>query len=329
MSAPNIPPVMKIRFSTDPFPERERPTAWRETFGRGVTKVDIDPLDGVPFHARMELVVMSNLAIARGEGTLGRTARTRGLLSDGNDGLTLQIMSCDGVASQFGREVTVAAGDGVFLSNSDVGSFTYAQPGAAFAVGLPRASLGPFLHDPSSTLLRPVPKENQALRLLRSYVESIHRDPPTNIELQALAATHVHDLVALALGATPDGAEIARSRGVRAARLHAARTYVMRNLGRQDLSAVQVAAHLGVTPRYVHMLFEAEDVSFSQFLLLERLARAHRMLTAPRHSGDTISVIAFTAGFVDLSHFNRSFRRRYGCTPSDVRAAAPGERKEP
>jgi AraC-like DNA-binding protein len=28
------------------------------------------------------------------------------------------------------------------------------------------------------------------------------------------------------------------------------------------------------------------------------------------------------AGFGDLSTFNREFRRRYGATPSDVRAAA-------
>ncbi|RVC16943.1 AraC family transcriptional regulator, partial [Mesorhizobium sp. M7A.F.Ca.AU.002.02.1.1] len=27
-------------------------------------------------------------------------------------------------------------------------------------------------------------------------------------------------------------------------------------------------------------------------------------------------------GFNDLSYFNRAFRRRYGATPSDVRAAA-------
>ena len=32
--------------------------------------------------------------------------------------------------------------------------------------------------------------------------------------------------------------------------------------------------------------------------------------------------MAGEAGFNDLSHFNRAFRRRFGVTPSDVRRAA-------
>ena len=34
------------------------------------------------------------------------------------------------------------------------------------------------------------------------------------------------------------------------------------------------------------------------------------------------STIAYNLGFNDVSHFNRSFRQRFGCTPSDVRSAA-------
>jgi AraC-like DNA-binding protein len=36
----------------------------------------------------------------------------------------------------------------------------------------------------------------------------------------------------------------------------------------------------------------------------------------------SITSIAFDVGFGNLSHFNRLFRRNYGATPSDVRAAA-------
>ena len=46
------------------------------------------------------------------------------------------------------------------------------------------------------------------------------------------------------------------------------------------------------------------------------------MLGDPRYADLTIGAIAFEAGFGDLSTFNRNFRRHFGVTPSDVRAAA-------
>jgi AraC-like DNA-binding protein len=44
------------------------------------------------------------------------------------------------------------------------------------------------------------------------------------------------------------------------------------------------------------------------------------MLSDPVLAERTISTIAYEAGFGDVSHFNLAFRRRYGETPSDVRA---------
>jgi AraC-like DNA-binding protein len=78
----------------------------------------------------------------------------------------------------------------------------------------------------------------------------------------------------------------------------------------------------GITPRYVHKLFEVEGISFSQFVLEARLARAYHMLTDSQHAGMTISAVAFLAGFGDLSHFNHSFRRRYGSSPSGIRGTS-------
>jgi AraC-like DNA-binding protein len=250
------------------------------------------------------------------------SGRTRALLADGDDSLVLQITSCAGIASQLGRDVEVAAGDAAVLSSCDVSGFTFQSEQASVGILLPRAVLGPFLQDAGAIFARAVPKENEALRLLKGYVAALEREPmPAGAELHRLTAAHVQDLVTLALGATREAAEIARTRGVRAARLNAARAFVTRHLDNAGLSVASVAAHLGVSPRYVHMLFEATGMSLSELVLTERLARAHRMLTSPRHAGETISVIAFAVGFADLSHFNRAFRRRYGCTPSDVRAS--------
>jgi AraC-like DNA-binding protein len=139
--------------------------------------------------------------------------------------------------------------------------------------------------------------------------------------MRHLVVTHISDLVALAIGATKDARVIAENGGARAARLAAIKSDILDNLARQDLSATEVAARHGVTRRYVDMLFELEDMTFSEFVVGQRLAHAHRMLTDPRFANRTVNAIALDVGFSDLSYFNRTFRRRYGATPSDVRRA--------
>jgi AraC-like DNA-binding protein len=169
-------------------------------------------------------------------------------------------------------------------------------------------------------LARPISANAEALRLLVGYVHlTLKNRQPASPELSRLFVSHVHDLVALAVGATRDAGEIAYRRGMRAARLRAAKAFIARHIDRNDLSVSDVATHLGVTQRYVHMLFETEDASFTTFIVRQRLALAHRLLADPRMTGHTISAIAFQAGFNDLSHFNRVFRRQFGLTPSAMR----------
>jgi AraC-like DNA-binding protein len=175
-----------------------------------------------------------------------------------------------------------------------------------------------------ATIARPIPADNPAFRLLLGYLATAN-DVQELItpELQRLAVAHVYDLLALALGATRDAAATAKDRGVRAARLVAAKEFVRQHLHWPGLRAEAVAVHLGVTPRYVHMLFETEGLSFLEYVFAERIARAHEVLHTD--SDRTISTIAFAVGFSDLSHFNRTFRRRFGRTPTEVRAEARRE----
>jgi len=94
---------------------------------------------------------------------------------------------------------------------------------------------------------------------------------------------------------------------------------IERRSGNQNLSAASVAAQLGVTPRYVHLLLEETGRSFTHHLVEKRLQRAEALLRDAQRGDRKIGDIALEAGFTDLSHFNRSFRRRYGATPSEIR----------
>jgi AraC-like DNA-binding protein len=119
-----------------------------------------------------------------------------------------------------------------------------------------------------------------------------------------------------------DRTRYARSGGLRAARLAAIKADIASHLAEHDLCVTAVAARHGISPRYVQMLFKAEATTFSRFVLARRLACAHRLLTLPDCAAWTIAGIALETGFGDLSTFNHAFRRAYGASPSDVRAAA-------
>ena len=93
------------------------------------------------------------------------------------------------------------------------------------------------------------------------------------------------------------------------------------------LRAGAVAALLGITPRYVHVLLEETGKSFTQHLLQVRLRKALALLREPRAHQRKVSGIALEAGFADLSYFSRVFRREYGTTPTAVRESARQDRE--
>jgi transcriptional regulator GlxA family with amidase domain len=168
-----------------------------------------------------------------------------------------------------------------------------------------------------------VPDSVPALRFLLDYVKAADSEEWAACpQLQHLYTRHVYELMALAVGATRDATELAQGSGLRAARLQAIKQDIANNIDQPDLSVKALAARHGLTPRFVQRLFETEGVTFTEYVVAQRLARAHRLLSDPGREGEKISVIAWDCGFGDISHFNHVFRRRYGLAPSDVRAQA-------
>jgi AraC-like DNA-binding protein len=117
------------------------------------------------------------------------------------------------------------------------------------------------------------------------------------------------------------GGEAARETvsGVRAARLREIKSFIGANLRQHGLSIHAVASRHGISAGYVRQLFAAEGMTFTEFVLQQRLAAAEAMLRDPHFADRSITAIAFEAGFGDVAYFNRIFRRRFGKRPSDAR----------
>jgi AraC-like DNA-binding protein len=315
-----------MRYSSDDVPARDRFAVWREVVGPTFLRLEVSDVPHHPFRSSGTLLALPGLGIQWADNSGIRMDRTRGSIADGSDDLILPLVT-DGrhFASQRGRETALDQRETALLSSADIGSVTCASRSRAIVLRLPRAPLAAMVPGLDDMIGRPISRKSPSLTLLANYVELMRANAaPARSALQRLAVAHVYDLIAISLDAAPDDRETARRRGVRAARLRAVKADVLANLGSIDLSATAVADRHAVTPRYLHMLFEAEATTFSQFVLGARLAAAHRMLGDQRHDHLTIGAIAYAAGFGDLSYFNRAFRRRYGMTPREARMSLVG-----
>lgn len=86
-----------------------------------------------------------------------------------------------------------------------------------------------------------------------------------------------------------------------------------------DLGAAKIAAKFRCSPRYVHRLFAATGRSVGEHVNDRRVLACTRDLLDREGSHKTIAEIAFAAGFRDISHFNRLFRRANGASPREFR----------
>jgi AraC-like DNA-binding protein len=321
MSAESQPGLELTRYSTDDIPERDRFAVWREVVGPTFLRLDVSRVPDHPFRSSGTLCMLPGLGIQWADNSGIRMDRTRGLVSDGSDDLILPLAT-DGrhFAFQRGRETALDQRETALLSSGDIGSVTCGSRSRAIVLRFPRAALASAVPGLDDIIGRPIDRASEPLQLLALYVELLQGNAtPANLALQRLAVAHIHDLIVLAIGATREGAELARGRGLRAARLRAIKADILDNLTSRELSVATVAKRQAVSPRYVHMLFEDEGATFSGFVLDERLRFARRMLADPGQDRLTIAAIAYAAGFGDLSYFNHAFRRRYGATPREVR----------
>lgn len=314
----------RLHVSTDGFAPAQRLATWREVYGRGIALVDIEPIGENPFHADVTFDLLPHLSIASGSRSPAHYRVTRDLVPNCRDMIGISVLrSGRAEATQFGKDLLAGVGSGSVLVGTDPSTSTMITEGSFVTLVLSRSAIAMRVPHLSHAFGLPIAPDNPALRLLVNYIDLVRGgEPITEARLAASVSDHIIDLAALALGARSDEAELAVSRGVTEARLAALKADILGALGQFDLSSESIAARHGISPRYVRKLFERNGGSFTSFVQEERLEKARRMLTDRRSAGANVAHIAHESGFGDISHFNRTFRRRFGATPSEVREAA-------
>ena len=100
------------------------------------------------------------------------------------------------------------------------------------------------------------------------------------------------------------------------------RRYIAIHLRATDLSLDQIARAMHCTKRYIHKVFEDEDVSISKYILDLRLDHCRDALRGVSTREESITDIALSWGFSNSAHFSRAFHKRFGISPSHYRASS-------
>ena len=101
------------------------------------------------------------------------------------------------------------------------------------------------------------------------------------------------------------------------------------HLSDSKLSIATVAKGCGISPRYLSFLLKLHGTPFSTLVWDKRLKMASGWLTQSKPSEISVSEIAYRVGFKSPAHFSRMFKRVYGMTPCEYRAASLPDATQP
>jgi len=312
-----------LRWSTEMLPERARYSAFREEFARQNLALDVIDHSGGRPRIDVTYLPLGAVGVCGLVATPAEFIRHKHHLKNSSDQFGLNLVETGPVQfANAGQERVYDAGSACLTDRGRPLRAFSPRGGIVRYVTVQAGALRALVAHPEDLLGRVV-RPGPALSLLDGYLRSLTslEEPPSS-ELASTIGVHLLDLVAATLGPTVEAANIVTDRGVKAARLRAILAEVARRFSDPNFDLDNVAGALGLSRRYVQKLLEGTGKSFTEHLTGRRLEHAFAMLTDPQHLHLAIIDIAFAVGFSDVSHFNRMFRRRFGETPSGVRAVS-------
>jgi AraC-like DNA-binding protein len=318
-----------VILSTDDLPKeldsRARFARWHEIYTSSlVGPADITPTPDKPFFAQVKLARTGAIGIAQIDNEIVATSKsTRHIAAAPMDTFGIAYSRGPGpmLYRQRGRELPLDVNEAAF--------FNFGEPLARQAHGrngqlgitVPRKALLERVSGAFDLAAQPLDQSSHPLSYLRRYVEFLlgPGDVRGHPELNEHVETTLLDLIVLAIGSQRDEIELARMRGLRSARTVSILEALKTGFTDPQFSSADVARKLGLSPRYINELLQDTNASLAERLLELRLQKARETLSDRRHDQMKISEIALVCGFSDISYFNRCFRRRFGCSPTQYR----------
>jgi AraC family transcriptional regulator, positive regulator of tynA and feaB len=293
--------------------------SWAEDLADAFVRLEPRKIAEQPFQGTISRTDVASIQISRVEATKHVVLRLRSHIARSISDVYFVNLQLDGVGryTQRGHEQICGPGDLAVVDTTEPFEIANCRNFSLFCFAVPRQLL------PSELAQRPrfrlsATEAGRALsRTLAGHADLCLRSAP-NSGISGFGAQHVVDLISHA----PDILEERPpERAGRSVLLSMMLDYIDRHADDPDLDAATLALKFHCSQRYVHKLFSTTGRSVGEHINELRILVCTRNLLDHAHRRATIAEIAFNAGFRDISHFNRLFKRSSGLAPREFRRA--------
>lgn len=314
-------PRDSVHVDTSGLDSREGRDAWASALESTYCEMDLD-WGGSHSHFDAELVgrPFGELYVSTVRADPHTVIRTPAMISSTESDLLLcLVMRGKGLVEQDGRSTDLQHGSFAFLDPSR--PFTFASPTEfeQLVVRTPRKLLASRLpaHIVDAITAHGVSAGEGAGRVVSHLLQEIAGlDQPMSPGTAASLSASTMDMLITALAdgsAVHSPTELAHLQDLRRAQ-----QLLESRMHDPDCSVSDAARELGMSVRHLQNLFRQTGATPVNWLYAARLDRARGLLVG---SDITVSDLASTVGFRDVSHFSRTFRKRFGTSPGEYRKA--------
>ncbi|MEU3555799.1 helix-turn-helix domain-containing protein [Streptomyces fragilis] len=321
---------MRTVIDLEALPCPERADAWEEAVSRAVLPVTCRFLDPEDRRGRLVSMPLGCGGLVEATHSAMTVERTRRLIRrDDPEVYELVLVTHGGQGvEQLRRQALVRPGEMVLCDSSGpltARTAVTARLSGALVLRLPQQLVrlpGARLRD---LLAVPLPMTSGLGKvlagLLRGLVDEYTSLSPHDLTRTGQSAV---DLATAVLGHFADtDAQLAPDSRRRVLFMKCA-ALVERHLADPALSPAVVARALGISLRYLQLVFQDQGTTPSTFILERRLARCRRDLADPALHSVPVHAIGARWGFPRSSEFSRAFRKREGVPPGGYRLLVRG-----
>jgi AraC-like DNA-binding protein len=313
------PPVKFV--STDGIKVSDRRDFWESNTAPVFGRLDVELRGTQAFHASFEYTTVADLIFSRLKSHVPhRVIRTGSSARQDSRAFVKAVLLTGGgsVLEQDGRTTTLRAGEWSIYDTAKPYSVTIPDRAEMLLVLMPREKLLARTVDLQGLVARRFSGHRGLGKLIWGLISNTFDQIP---DIQNRSGNDVADIVIqMTRLALMDFSGEHPALDSKAALRDRIKLYIANHLADPELTLAKLASVTSCTKRYLHMVFQAEGISISDYILKQRLERCRKDLLNPACAHRSITDIAYSWGFNNSNHFSRCFKQSFGASPRHLRS---------